>query len=149
MKDHRKNFSFAIAIMTMLMFVSCTPEAMFDGNFNLQISVINQSDAELVIERHDVSGDFVVKKNIPVSENESGLYLGEYCGNKKDDYPPDDVVLQEIQNIRIYRDMDGSQQELPRTCFNRLSAFEVNKDYWFDICTITYKIIVTENMFTE
>ena len=125
--------------------VSCKPDSLFNGNFFMQISVVNNTTSELVIERYDVAGDYYVTKHI--QEDGGTLALGEYVGNKTDDYPPEIVAIAVLLDVTIYRNVDGQWQELPSNWFENLDAFEISKEYWFSDCTVTYQISVTDEMF--
>jgi len=130
-----------------LLFVGCTPDSLFDGHFYMQINVVNNTETELVLERHEASGDFSVTKHI--KDGSETLAFGEYGGSKGDDYPPEEVVVEALQEVSVYRNVDGELQELPRSWFNNLNVFEISKDYWFSDCTVTYQITVTEEMFSD
>ena len=60
-----------------------------------------------------------------------------------------EVVVEALQDVRIYRNINGELQELSNSWFSNLNAFEISKDYWFSDCTVTYQITVTEEMFSE
>lgn len=137
----------AAMLVCGLMHVGCKPDSLSDGHFYMQINVVNSTETKLVLERHESSGDFSVTKHI--KEGSETLAFGEYGGSKGDDYPPEDVVVEALQEVSVYRNVDGELQELPRSWFNDLNAFEISKDYWFSDCTVTYQITVTEEMFSE
>ena len=130
-----------------LVLVGCKPDSLFEGLFYMQIDVVNNTETELVLERHETSGDFNVTKYI--KDGSETLAFGEYGGSKGDDYPPEEVVVDALRDVSIYRNVNGELQELPRNWFNNLNAFEINKDYWFGNCTVTYQITVTEEMFSD
>ena len=138
----------AALLICGMMHVGCKPDSLFDGHFYMQINVVNNTESELVLERHETSGDFNVTKHIQNGGSET-LAFGEYGGSKKDDYPPVEVVVEALQDVRIYRNINGELQELSNSWFSNLNAFEISKDYWFSDCTVTYQITVTEEMFSE
>ena len=133
-----------ISIINLLL-VGCNPDSLFDGHFYMQINVVNNTETELLLERHETSGDFNVTKHI--KDGSETLAVGEYGGSKGDDYPPEEVVVEALRDISIYRNVNGELQELPRNWFNNLNAFEISKDYWFSDCTVTYQINITDEMF--
>ena len=135
-----------IVLFTSLLLVGCKPDSLFDGHFYMQINVVNNTESELVLERHETSGDFNVTKHIQKGGSET-LAFGEYGGSKNDDYPPEEVAVEALQEVRIYRNTNGELQELPNSWFNNLNEFEISKKYWFSDCTVTYQINVTDEMF--
>ena len=138
----------AVMLVCGTMHVGCKPDSLFDGHFYMQVNVVNNTGSELVLEHHETSGDFNVTKHIQNGGSET-LAFGEYGGSKNDDYPPEEVAVEALQDVRIYRNTNGEPQELPNSWFNNLNAFEISKEYWFSDCIVTYQISITDEMFSE
>lgn len=145
MKSSHQNI--IIVLCAIFLLASCKPDSLFEGHFYMQINVVNQTASELVVERYESSGDFCVTKKI--QKGGETLAFGEYIGSRKDDFPPEKVVVEALQEVKVFRKANGVQQELPRRWFNNLEPFEISKEYWFGDCIVTYQISVTDEMFSD
>ena len=143
MKRYCTNILVVLCVNFLL--VGCKPDSLFEGHFYMQINVVNQTASELVVEHHESSGNFSVTNK--VQKGSETLAFGEYFGSKKDEFPPEKIVVEALQEVKVYRKTNGVQQELSRSWFKNLDAFEISKEYWFGDCTVTYQINVTDEMF--
>lgn len=136
-----------LIIITSFIFVSCNSN-LFERCFFLAISVENQTETELVLEIHETPGDYYIIRYIQANSIGS-LIFDEYWGTRKEDYPPESVVVEGLNKISIYRDVDGERQILPDKWINNLANNTVNYDMFLGAGSGTYEITVTDEMFLD
>lgn len=136
-----------IILGASLIFVSCNNN-LFERCFLLAISVENKTDTELVLEIHENPGDYYTIKYIQ-ADSIGALIFDEYWGTRKEDYPPESVVVEGLNKISIYREVDGERQVLPDKWINNLANTTVNYDMFLGAGSGSYEITITDEMFLD
>lgn len=154
-KNLPKIFLFAVVIIL----ASCSRLDPFDllgrySHWDLSMGIENKTVTKLVVE---YDGDFVNEfgqydhyvQTISVNST-GGIYLGNCTGDKNLEFPLEEDVLKRMEDVVVYRYVEGGKQYLPRKYFENLVYYEVTDNGWdMGAEMINYHITITEDMFTE
>lgn len=77
------------------------------------------------------------------------IVIGETDRHIGEDYPPETFVTEKLQNIRIYREINDTIQELPRYYYDNTDDFTLKTDFFMGIYEIYYCLNITDEMFEE
>lgn len=139
---------FTLAVLT----VRCT-DPFWGGKFSCSVYIINNTDGDIFAEYEDVEQDTIYTQVVSPSTSQNrqdiGFNLGEFQGDKKDKWPPEEFVSERMSHLTVYRIAGDIKQYLPRTCYDESSDFDRGADYEFDVHYVKYGLIISENMFSE
>ncbi len=137
----KKLFKFALALCIIISISSCSK----DSYFNCFLHLTNSTEHNIYIEKRIDESSVNLTT---IAANEVNKYvLGEIDRHIGEDYPPETFVTEKLQNIRIYREINDTIQELPKQYYDNTDDFTLKTDFFMGIYEMYYCINITEEMF--
>lgn len=132
--------------LTLVIFiVACMYSCRKDSYFNCFLYLKNSTEHNVYIEK-TLDESSVNLTTISVEEV-NRIVIGETDRHIGEDYPPEKFVTEKLQNIRIYREVNDTIQELPRHYYDNTDDFTLKTDFFMGIYEIYYCLNITEEMF--
>ena len=118
-----------------------------DSYFNCFISLKNSTEHNIYVEK--TLSDNSVELTCISAEDASRILIGETDRHLDEDLPPKPFITEKLRKIRIYKEIDGSIQELPKHYYDNPDDYTISTDYFMGISEIYYCIEITEKMFKK
>ena len=137
----KKILKFALALCIIICISSCGK----DSYFNCFLHLTNSTEHNIYIEKRIDENSVNLTT---IAANEVNKYvLGEIDRHIGEDNPPETFIIEKLQNIRIYREINDTIQELPRHYYDNLDDFTLLTDFFMGTYEMYYCLNVTEEMF--
>ena len=150
----KKSSRLLLAVMIVVALASCK-DPFYKGHITSYLLIDNITQGEIVASYAVTNDSVKIVTVLPEEATQQDYHfaaqfcLGDYEGNREDDYPPTEYVAEKMKNLTICRMEDGIIQQLPSCYYDDSDDFTVHLNVEFFGHEVTYQLIVTEEMFAN